>query len=486
MQRDIKFLDAVARESLFYFTWRSFNVLHPGSSEGFVPNWHVRAMCHALEEVRCGRIQRLIITVPPRHLKSICTSVAFTAWMLGHDPSIKILNASYGIDLARKHWSDTRTLMQHPFYRNAFPKTRLTIDRDLELVTSRFGMRKAVSLGGAVTGLGADIVVIDDIMKAGDANSDIERQRVIDYYTGTLYSRLNNKKTGRIVIIQQRLTENDLVGYLMEKRTFHVLNLPAIAPQDEIIPTGHGRVHQRKKNDILFPQRESRETLEATRREMGNTAFNAQYLQNPINPGGNYLKMSWFGTYKTLPERNSLQYVAASWDTAMSAEPTSDFSVCSIWGYQHPHWYLLEVHRARYDFYELVARAMHLNGEWDPDTTIIEDAASGKPLLQLLRKSDKVRKLFAIRPIADKIIRMQAQTVKLESGKFLLPEKANWLPEFTREYEAFPVGKYKDQIDSLSQFLYWTSLGKSDFSIKSKGRPAIMSSRIYGRLKQYS
>jgi len=240
---DARLLQALCKEDLFSFVWQSFLQLHLGDQQCFIPNWHVRAICHALERVARGECRRLLITVPPRHLKSICTAVGFTAWLLGRDPSLKVMVASYGHDLAARHSKDCRVVMESPFYRQLFPRTVLATAKELELTTTANGGRKAVSLGGSTTGFGADILIIDDLIKAQDAQSDVERQKAKDYYEQALFSRLNNKQTGSVVSIQQRLHEDDPAAQLLEKG-FEQLNLRAIAETDELIPIARGRVHR--------------------------------------------------------------------------------------------------------------------------------------------------------------------------------------------------------------------------------------------------
>jgi predicted phage terminase large subunit-like protein len=268
-----------------------------------------------------------------------------------------------------------------------------------------------------------------------------------------LLSRLNNKETGKILIVQQRLADNDLPGYLREKGNFHILSLPVMASVDEKISLGRGRFHFRKADTMLFPQRDSREVIERLRKEMGETAFSAQYLQNPSPPGGNRIRMSWFGTYEPKYERNWYQKIVQSWDTAMSAEPTSDYSVCMTWGYREMRWYLVDVHREKHDFPELVDRAHALNRAWTPDMIIIEDGATGKPLFQELQRGNLLHKICLMRPIASKDIRLEAQTIKLQNETFFLPKEAPWLQALKNELQSYPNGRYNDQVDSLTQFL---------------------------------
>ena len=161
--------DKMLRAELYPFVGHCFDTLHP--TDRFTLNWHIDAMCYQLTRVANGECRRLLITVPPRHLKSITTAVAFVAWLLGRDPGMRIMVASYGDELAVKHGEHCRTVMTSQWYRRLFPKTVLTKLVASELLTSANGGRKAVSLGGAVTGFGADLLILDDMMKAGDAGS---------------------------------------------------------------------------------------------------------------------------------------------------------------------------------------------------------------------------------------------------------------------------------------------------------------------------
>jgi hypothetical protein len=237
--------------------------------------------------------------------------------MLGRDPSTKVMVASYGGDLATKHARDFRAVLSHAWYQGLFPRTRLEPggNRVDEQITTGQGGRKAISLGGAAMGFGADLIIVDDLMKAVDASSPVERQRVRNYYEQALLLRLNNKTDGRVVLIQQRLHEDDLSGYLLEVGGFEHLNLRAIAIEDEEIAIGRGRSKSRLRGEALCPEREPLETLERLRREMGAAAFSAQYQQDPTPPGGNRMRWEWFGTYEGAPSRSKFLWIAQSWDT---------------------------------------------------------------------------------------------------------------------------------------------------------------------------
>jgi len=206
--------DAILRSDLGYFAERCFCELNPQTE--LWTNWHIEVIAAKLAAVREGKIRRLIINLPPRHLKSLMASVAFPAWCLGHDPSAQILCVSYAQDLADKLARDCRSIMMSPWYRRIFP-TRLAPHRQAvqEFITTRQGYRLATSTGGVLTGRGADIILIDDPLKPDEALSDAQRKTANDWFSHTLYSRLNDKRSGAIVIIMQRLHEDGLVGHVL-------------------------------------------------------------------------------------------------------------------------------------------------------------------------------------------------------------------------------------------------------------------------------
>jgi len=416
-------------------------------------------MCHSLEGVGKSERNRYLISVPPRHLKSITTAVAFVAWMLGHRPSMKIMVATYSQDLARKHADGCRTIMESAWYRQLFPATRIKDggNRQLETVTTAGGVRKSVSLGGSVTGHGADLIIVDDLMMADEAFSPTARENVRRWFDNTLVSRLNHKRSGAIISIQQRLHEDDLPAYLLEKG-YDSLILPAIAEKDEGIAVGGGRYYHRRVGDLLNPERENDEDLARIRREMGPQAFSAQYQQNPVLPEGNLVRIEWFGRVDELPEREECLMIVQSWDTGMSDNPSSDPSVCLTWGWYQERWHLLDVLRERLGYPDLRRAVLRQKSRWRADHVVIENAGSGMSLWQDFHAERRARARDAFtpymaRPWASKEERLIGQTGQLEAGVRALPNDAPWLDAFIAELRAFPSGKHDDQVDALSQFL---------------------------------
>ena len=447
-------VSALRRSDLSLFLMKVFETLHPGEPP-LRDAWYLQAICHALTCAALGEDRRLVITVPPRHLKSIAAAVALVAWLLGKNPALKIMVASYSQELARLHASMTRRIMESDWYKRDFPRTRIASggNRVLDLVTTAGGGRKAVSVGGSTTGFGADTIIVDDCMKADEARSQTVRDDTRAWFDDTLLTRLNNKATGTVISIQQRLHEDDLPGYLLDKGYRH-LNLPAIAERDEDIPIGPGRVYPRGRGELLNPEREDSATLDQLRRDLGPAVFSAQYQQEPVAPGGNLLQWEWFGSTQVLPERHELTRVVQSWDTGMSADPRSDWSVCTTWGFHRDRckWYLVDVFRRQLDFPDLKRAVIRLHREWRADKVIIELAGSGISLFHEFKVTGELRP-FLIPPRQSKEERLVGCLAEVEAGTFILPTEAPWLAAFRSELKAFPNGRHDDQVDSFSQFV---------------------------------
>jgi hypothetical protein len=194
------------------------------------------------------------------------------------------VSVSYSDHLARTHANDFRRIVNEPMYQVTFPTMRVDRETDREITTTRRGKRIATTIEGSLTGLGGNLIIVDDPLKLGDAMSEVVRGRVIDWYRSTLLSRGDDKKNTRIVLVMQRVHQNDLAGYLQEQGGFDVLNLPAIAQRTEAYELGNGRTYTRQKGELLHPEHEPADVLRELKREMGPLAFSAQYQQSPIPP----------------------------------------------------------------------------------------------------------------------------------------------------------------------------------------------------------
>jgi predicted phage terminase large subunit-like protein len=455
-------LSAILRRDLLSFARKAGNELHQGAP--LVPNWHDEVMAHALTEVIEGRITRLMINVPPRYGKSLFCSVALPAYLLGRDPTRKIICTSYSQPLAEKHHSDCRRVMSAPWYQDLFGVDFIKKSAT-EMETSKGGFRFASSVGGSLTGRGGDLIIPDDLLNANDAHSDTARETSITWFKQTLLSRLDNKKTGAIIMVGQRLHHRDIVGELLESGDWHHLSLPAIAPVTRQFQLLNGRTHLWQAGTPLHPAREDHAELDALKRAMGLENFRAQYLQEPLPETGNLLKRAWPRRYKSLPVRQPGDQVVQSWDTALKAGPKNDYSVCLTFLVRNRNQYhLMDVYRERVEFHELLKGVRAQANNHRPHAILIEDAGSGTSLASLA-KAGGMQGVIPCKVHGDKLTRMRNQTPQLEAHSLILPDDAPWLEDFWDEFLKFPQARHDDQIDALSQFLEWVGKPKGIFEV---------------------
>lgn len=448
--------ELILRRDYTSFIERSFYDLNPDTR--LVSGSYIEVMASKLEACRLGKIKRLIVNLPPRHLKSHCASIALPAWWFGHHPSAQIICASYGQDLADKLARDCRTIMQTPWYEKLFP-TRLSERQAVnDFGTTDQGFRMATSVEGVLTGRGGDLIVIDDPLKPDEAFSEQRRTKVNQWFDNTLLSRLNDKNTGCIIIVMQRLHQNDLVGHVLEHSDWEVLSFPAIAVENEKhqieSPLGR-RVFSRREGDILQSERESRQTLDALRRTLGEYTFESQYQQNPTPVGGAMVKTEWLRYYEADNPPKGFLRIVMSWDTANKATELNDYSACTVWGQLGKNFYLLEVVRLRLNYPDLKRKVLSLAERYVGAKILIEDKASGTQLIQEL--SHEIYGVQAYEPPTgmDKVMRLHSQTDLFENGFVWLPNRASWLAEYIRELTSFPGSKYDDQVDSTAQALHY-------------------------------
>ena len=324
-------------------------------------------------------------------------------------------------------------------------------------MTTKQGFRLSTSVGGVLTGRGADIIIIDDPLKPDEALSDTQRKFVNDWYQHTLCSRLNDKRRGCIIPIMQRLHEDDLVGHVLGKEHWEVLRFPAIAEEDEthVIETPYGtRTFKRRAGEALHSEREPLEVLNQIRESLGEYNFAGQYQQSPAPLGGGLVKADWFKTYSEANLPAKFDMVFQSWDTANKPTELADYSVCTTWGVKENHVYLLQVTRKRLGYPELKRAVREQAEAFGAKTILIEDKASGTQLIQEL-VHEGVHAVKQYTPTMEKVMRMHSVTATIENGFVHLPEKAAWLGEYLHELTSFPNAKYDDQADSTSQALDW-------------------------------
>ena len=441
----------IYNNSLNYFIERSFYIINQGQK--FVDNWHIEAISEALNEVYNGNIKRLLINMPPRYLKSVCVSVAFPAWVLGKDPTKRIIAASYSEKLATKHSTDCRLILESNWYKRVFSDTILSKiqNQKYKFSTTQNGYRFATSVGGTLTGEGGDILIIDDPHNPQNVLSEKQRNKVLKWYDNTFSSRLNDKKNGVIIVVMQRLHENDLSGHLLERGGWVHLNLPAIFEEETTINIGNF-TKIIKKGELLFEKREGRGEIERIKKDMGEYVFNCQYQQKPMTENSGIFSKKWLQYYN---ENINFENIYLSFDTAIKAAVNNDPSVCSVWGKYQNFYYLIDLYREWLEYPDLKRKSIQLINKWQPKAVLIEDKASGQSLIQDLKKELNYN-IIPIKVVKDKITRFASITPVFEAGRVFIKDKASWLFDLEYELLTFPNSQHDDQVDSISQFLNWT------------------------------
>jgi predicted phage terminase large subunit-like protein len=446
-----RLVEAACRNDFVSFFQKCFHTLMPHAT--LLMTWHVYAMAFKFEQVRFGTIKRLIINVPPRSLKSTMM-IAFVAFLLGLDPTLRIIIVTYGSDLSIKFTNDLRAILNSSWYQRLFPATRISDikNTEVEFVTSRNGFFLASSVEGALTGRGADFIFVDDPIKPMDALSDTKRERVNTWFNSTLLSRLDDKQSGRIVLLMQRLHDNDLAGTLQRSSTEWItLALAAICEREERIQISESEDHVRRADEALHPEREPLHVLEQIRSQIGDQLFAAQFQQAPMPAQGVVINHGWIRRYDQLPARTSSSKIIQSWDTASKEGELNDYSACVTLLCHAGKYYLVDVLRFRFDYPTLRARAIAHARTYHANIILVEDTGFGTALVPELKAQQL--SAVAVQPQVNKKMRMAIQSEKFKNGTILLPKQAPWLRDFEEELCAFPNSRHDDQIDALSQAL---------------------------------
>lgn len=459
MINDKKLLEVLLKNEFNAFLEKAFYEVT--GETNFHHSWNLDVIADKLEQVRQGKVKRLIINVPPRSLKSVQVTVAFSAWMLGHEPNKKIITASYSGDLSDKFARDTKRLMSSEWYTKLFPKSKISKDRSsaADFDTISKGGRMSTSVEGTLTGRGGDIIIIDDPHKPNETSED-NLAKVTEWYQNTLLSRLNDKENGAIILIMQRLHDSDLSGYLLDSSdAWEHVRIPSIAEEDEKWFDAEGTlIHSRKEGEVINPSQMSMSTLETFKKEFGAYVFSGQYQQDPAPKGDSILKPQWFKFYSK-SELPHFRHILQSWDTANKKGINNAYSACVIIGIdEFDNRYILEVFRDRLEFYDLVKKVNELYDRYVSEyncnvAVLIEDQASGTQLIQTLKRDSYIYP-EVIRPDSDKISRFKGASVRFERGEVYLPAtKQGWWTDFENEILRFPASRYADQVDALSQAL---------------------------------
>ena len=415
--------------------------------EAILGEHHVR-MASAFDRIAKGTLKRLIINMPPRHTKSEFASYLLPAFKMGRDPRSQILESTHTAELAVKFGRKVRDLMDSDRYKELFGSVTLKADSKAagRWDTGQGGSYFAVGVGGAVTGRGADLLIIDDPHSEQDAMSELALDNAWDWYQGGPRTRL--QPGGAIVVVMTRWGTKDLTARLLKAQSSHSADRWEVIEFPAILPSGRP----------LWPEFWKLEELEAVKSSLSVQKWNAMYQQQPTNDEGAILKREW---WRRWPHEKPppVNYVIQSYDTAYSQKETADYSVITTWGVFYPtqdsgpNIILLDVTRGRWDFPELKRIARDEYKRWNPDNVLIEAKATGMSLQQELRRIGIPVTMYSPggrRTGTDKISRANAIAPIFEAGMVWAPEM-DWADELIEECAAFPNGDNDDMVDSTTQ-----------------------------------
>lgn len=414
----------------------------------YVFSRHHLRIIDALERVERGEIKRLVITMPPRHGKSMIISEFFPAWYLGRNPNKSIITSSYGAELAEDFGRKVRNQILGQEWQAVFPNAH--IDPSSKS-SSRFNLTEggayyAVGVGGATTGRGANCLLIDDPVKDREqAESETIRRKIKDWYRSVAYTRL--MENGAIIIVMTRWHEDDLVGWCLSEQSheqWQVLSLPAMAEEGDLLG--------RKVGEPLWPERFSLDELDNIKLTLGSRAWNALYQQRPVPEEGNIFKKDWVKYYlpKDLPQK--FDKVVLSWDMTFKEGDSNDFVVGQAWGRHGADFYLLDQVRARMGFTDTLAAFRKMADKWpEAREKLVEDKANGPAVIDSLKHD--ISGIIPIEPDGSKTARAHAVTPMFEAGNVYLPhpECASWIGDYVSELVSFPTAAHDDQVDATTQ-----------------------------------
>jgi len=446
-----RIVEAACRVDFLSFFYWCFHTLEPTSTLNI--NWHHLAVAYHLELVRAGVIKRLIIAAPPRLLKSLMASVAFPTYILGRNPAARIIGISHSSDLQINFSNQCRAIIDTPRYQKLFPRTRLSKNTETEFHTTLGGFRYAKSAEGSLTGLGGDFLILDDFQKPLDMSSEARRHSTTNLFYSTVASRINNQHTGAIVVVGQRLHLDDLIGTLLgSEEDWALLNLAAIAEEEERIPIGPGRWHMRRVGGLLHPAQQSRDALEAIRFQNPEIYW-AQHQQRPIPSGGFLIKRDQIQYCDELPRRissSSTRYIQ-SWDTGQKSGEANSRSACLDVLVQDDKYFVVHALANQLEYHELERLALSRADEQKPNVILIEDTGVGTALISTLKR--KNLPVVAVTPEGDKKARLLKHMSKFANGQVFLLKTAPGRSVFEDELFAFPGARRNDLVDALTQAL---------------------------------
>lgn len=442
--------------------------------DNYQMNWHHRLLCDYLDKLACKEIRRLMVFMPPRHGKSELVSRKFPAYLLGRNPDTSIISCSYSADLASRMNRDVQRLIDSEKYSLLFPESHLfgknirstakgsfLRNSDIFEIVNHRGTYRSSGVGGGITGMGGEYIIIDDPVKnREDADSATMREKVYDWYTSTLYTRL--EKDGCILLTLTRWHEDDLAGKLLKAAQegadqWTILELPAVC---EYPPKPYD---VRQEGEALWKWKYDEEALEKMKVTVGSRDWAALYQQHPTPGEGGTFKREWWNYYKVLP--NGLYDFVQSWDCTFKDAQSSDYVVGQVWARKGSSRYLLDQVRGRMSFTETLYAIRSLSAKWTQAVRkLVEDKANGTAVIDVLRK--EIPGLIPVEPEGGKIVRANAVTAVAEAGNIYLPDPsiAPWVHDFVEEHAVFPNGANDDQVDAQTQAnTYYNS---SSFSLE--------------------
>ena len=417
--------------------------------EEFINGRHHRIMAEKFNRIATGDLKRLIVNMPPRHTKSEFGSYLLPAWLMGRNPRLKIMQTPHTAELAFRFGRKVRNLMNSKEYSKIFEGVELRADSQAagRWETSKGGEYFAAGVGGAVTGRGADLLIIDDPHSEQDALSPTAMENAYEWYTSGPRQRL--QPGGSIVIIMTRWAENDLTGKLIRQQArdiladkWEVVEFPALMPETD---------------EPLWKEFWKKEDLLAVKGSLSIGKWEAQWQQNPTSEQSAILKREWWKTWEG-DEIPPLEYVMQSYDTAYSKKSNADFSAITTWGVFYPeeggppNIILCDARRGRWDFPELRKIAMEEYKYWEPECVLIEAKASGMPLTHELRQMGIPIQNYSPSRGNDKFSRVNSVAPLLESGLVWSPD-TRWAEEVIEECAKFPAGEHDDFVDTVTQAL---------------------------------
>jgi predicted phage terminase large subunit-like protein len=451
-QQEMLYLAAV-KSDLKMFLRHAFRMMYPHTA--FMENWHIDSIVHELNLATKGAQPRLIINLPPRYLKSFIVSVVLPAFILGNDPTAKIICISYSDLLAKHLAAEFKRIVDADWYRQLFPEVKAVKSTENDFKTDLGGRRYATSVGGSLTGIGGDLLIIDDPIKPDDAYSDLLRNKNNDWYLNTVLSRLDDKQKGILILVMQRLHVNDLTGFIEDREGYRKISYPAIATQDEEIRLSATESYRRKAGEALHEARESLELLQQIHKNMGSN-FIAQYQQTPEAPEGKIFKKNYI---QLLDSNHTIKATGVRWvsiDAAASTAETADFTAITH-GYSNPDaHYVLSSERGHFDYEMLKAKVIAIRERFPDVTFIVEVASAGISLREWFVKTG-VKHITHNAKYSKETRAHMVVPIFEQKRVFILnmPGINAWVKPFVNELLAFPYGKNDDQVDSLVQALRW-------------------------------